>query len=196
MQAQHWETGDRLVNHIELIRQQVAESLSDPETRMLAVAVATGSFDAFQDPRSGQSVPAVPYHGRYYRGASDWQAAKALCAMRDELCELTTIWNFWVLNVRYLQDVVGQDTYPTLRAILEGGGEDCDGSTIGLAALCGALGYHSIARVISVRGDTWDHIYPVIKTKRGWIPLDVTEPNKKPGWEYKRPARKRDFALV
>ena len=48
-----------------------------------------------------------------------------LCSARDEMCELTAIWNFWVLNVRYLQDSIGQDTYQTLRATLEAGGGDC-----------------------------------------------------------------------
>lgn len=193
--AQHWETNDELVNHIELIRRQIRLSLQDPETRSLAVAICSGSFDRFDDPRLGQ-VPAIPFHGRYYRAAASWDAAARVCAMRDEMCEITALWNFWVLNCRYLQDAVDQDTYATLRGSLEAGGEDCDGFTIGLASLCGAVGYHSIARVISVRGDTWDHIYPVIKTKRGWVPLDATEKGKLPGWEYPRPARKRDFALT
>ena len=195
-QAQHWETGDSLDNHLVLIRDQVEKSLADPQTRMLAGALTSGNFDTARDPRSGQSVPVVPYHGRYYRGAASWAAARQLCGMRDELCEITQLWNFWVLNVRYAQDVANQDTYPTLQATLEAGSEDCDGFTIGLAALCGAMGYHSIARVISVRGDTWDHIYPVIKTRAGWIPLDATEKGKRPGWEYKRAARRKDFVLV
>lgn len=122
--GQHWETGDRLENHIELIRRQLRLSLQDPETRSLAVAITSSAFDRFDDPRFGP-VPGVPYHGRYYRGARDWAAARALCGMRDELCEITQLWNFWVLNVRYLQDVVDQDTYQTLRGTLESGGGDC-----------------------------------------------------------------------
>lgn len=195
-QAQQWETGDSLENHVALIRQQVQVSLNDPQTRLLAAAITSGSFDEYRDPRTGQSVPVVPYHGRQYRGARDWNAAARLCAMRDELCEITQIWNFCVLNIRYAQDQANEDTYASLQAILESGSEDCDGCTIALASLCGAMGYRSIARIISVRGDSWDHIYPVIRTRNGWVPLDMTERGKKPGWEFKRAARRRDFALV
>lgn len=193
--AQHWETGDSLDNHIELIRRQVGLSLQDPETRSLAVAVVSGAFDQYNDPRFG-NVPAVPFHGRMYRGAQSWASARAICAARDDRCEITQLWNFWVLNCRYLQDVVDQDTYATIRATLESGGGDCDDFTVGMAALAGAVGYHSIARVISVHGQTWDHIYPVIKTRSGWVALDATEKGKLPGWEYPNPAAKRDFALT
>lgn len=194
--AQHWETGDSLVNHVELLRRQVALSLQDPETRSLAVAVVTGSLDRYDDPRFGP-VPAVPYHGRWYRGAQSFEAARALCVQRDDHCAVTKLWNFWVLNVAYLQDVAGQDTYSTLRGTLEMGGGDCDDFTIGFAALCGAVGYHSVARIISVHGQTWDHVYPVVKLHQGgWVALDATEKGKKPGWEYPRPAAKRDFALT
>ena len=194
--SQTWETGDSLLNHIELIRRQINLSMDDPETRSLAVAIVSGAFDRFVDQATKQVVPAVPYHGRYYRGAVDWSAAKRFCEARDDMCELTQLWNFVVLNVRYLQDAAGQDTYQTLRATLEAGGGDCDDACIALASLAGAVGYRSIARVISVRGDTWDHIYPVIKTRRGWMALDITEKGKRPGWEFSSPAAKQDFWLV
>ena len=194
--SQTWETGNSLLNHVELIRRQVDLSLEDPETRSLAVAIVSSAFDRVQDPGTNTVVPGVPYHGRYYRGAADWSAAQSICGQRDDACELTQLWNFWVLNVRYLQDAAGQDTYQTLRATLEIGGGDCDDFTIGLATLAGAIGYRSIARIISVKGDTWDHVYPVIKTRRGWIALDGTEKGKRPGWEFPSPAARQDFWLV
>lgn len=188
-----WETsgtGDELATHVELIREQVRKSLEDHETRLLAVAIVSGAYDLVEDAQ-GRLTPAVPYHGRYYR------VEPSLCAARDERCELTMLWNFWVRNVRYLQDQIGEDTYPTLEATLEAGGEDCDGFTIGLAALAGAIGYHSIARVISVDGRSWDHIYPVIRMRNGrLLPLDATERGWLPGQEYSRPRAKRDFPLV
>ena len=194
--SQHWETGDKLVNHVELIRRQVDLSLEDPETRSLAVAITSGAFDRTPDPVSGEMIPVVPYHGRIYRGARDWRTARIMCAARDEMCELTAIWNFCVLNIRYLQDQIGQDTYQTLRATLEAGGGDCDDCTVALCALAGAVGYESVAAVISVKGGTWDHIYPVIKTRRGWVALDMTEAGKKPGWEFGSPAARQNFAMV
>jgi len=194
--SQTWETGDSLVNHIELIRRQVEISMADPETRSLAVAIVSGAFDRVQV-GPGSFVPGVPYHGRYYRGAADWASAQTLCEQRDDMCELTQLWNFGVLNVRYLQDAAGEDTYQTLRATLEAGGGDCDDFCILFGSLAGAIGYRSIARVISVHGDTWDHIYPVIKTRRGgWVALDATEKGKRAGWEFSSPAARQDFWLV
>ncbi len=193
--AQHWETGDDLRVHVDLMRRQVLKSLDDPETRSLAVAITSGAYDSAIDQRTGQAVPVIPFHGRMYRGALDWQAG-TLCRMRDERCEINAIWNFIVLNLRYLQDVRGQDTYPTLRGALEQGGEDCDGFAICFASLLGAVGYPVAASVISVRGDTWDHVYAVVKTRSGWVPLDPTEPGKVPGWEYPRPAARENYMLT
>lgn len=194
--SQAWETGDKLANHIELIQRQVELSMNDPETRSLAVAITSGAFDRTPDPVTGVLVPVVPYHGRLYRGARDWRTARIVCGAKDDLCELTAIWNFCVLNIRYLQDTVGQDTYQTLRATLEAGGGDCDDCTIAITTLAGAVGYESVASVISLDGKSWQHIYPVVKTRRGWVAMDMTEAGKKPGWEFPSPAARQNFALV
>jgi hypothetical protein len=192
--AQHWETGDDLAVHADLMRRQVLRSLDDPETRSLAVAITSGAYDARVDQRTGQSVPVVPFHGRLYRAAPNW--SQQLCQMRDERCEIDAIWNFLVLNVRYLQDVRGQDTYATLRATLEVGGGDCDDFTICFGSLLGAIGYPVAASVISVRGGTWDHVYACVKTRKGWVPLDPTETGKRPGWEFPRPAARENFMMT
>lgn len=194
--AQHWETNDDLRNHIKLMRRQVTRSLEDPETRSLAVAITSGSFDSAYDPRTGERVPVIPFHGRLYRGAQSWQAAH-VCRMRDEQCEINSVWNFVVLNCRYLQDARGQDTYATLRGTLEAGGGDCDDFTVVFASLLGAVGYPVAASVISVHGGTWDHVYACAKTRKGrWVPLDPTEPGKHPGWQYPRPAARENFMLT
>ena len=36
---------------------------------------------------------------------------------------------------------------------------------------------------------------PRVKIGRQWMALDMTEPNKLPGWEYKGFQAKRDFDL-
>lgn len=123
--SMHWRTGDTLPEHVALIRRQIEVGLSDPSTRMLAGAIVSGNFDSMQDPRTGVAVPVVPYHGRWYRGALDWAAARQVCGMRDYTCEVTAIWNFLVLNLRYTQDQAGEDTYQSLRASLEIGAGDC-----------------------------------------------------------------------
>lgn len=193
--GQHWETQNDLDVHVDLIRRQVHKSLDDPETRSLAVAIVSGAYDSLSDPRTGSPIPVVPFHGRYYRGALAWEDA-AICKARDATCEINAIWNFAVLNLRYLADVVGQDTYPTLRGMLEQGGEDCDGWTILFTSLCGAAGYPGACSVISVDGRSWAHVYPQIKLRDRWIPLDATEAGKYPGWEFSSPAARRDFLLT
>lgn len=180
-----------------MIRGQIAKSLDDSATRMLASAIVSGNFDSMTDPRSGQPVPVVPFHGRWYRGAASWEDARSLCAQRDYACEVTALWNFGVLNCRYTQDQDGEDTYQTVRASLEAGALDCDDMTILFAAMLKAIGFEEIiARVVSVQGQTWDHIYPLVKLPRGgWIAMDATERGKHLGWEYANVAARRDFAL-
>lgn len=195
--SKSWKTGDTLKEHVALIRRQIGLSLEDPATRFLAGALVSGNFDSARDHRSGQMVPVVPFHGRFYRGASDWEAARSVCGMRDYLCEVTAIWNFIVLNVRYTQDQDGEDTYQTVRATLEMGAGDCDDLTIMFASLLKAVGFEEIvARIVSVQGDTWDHIYPIVRLPNGrWVPLDVTEKGKLPGWEFSWVKAKQDFKL-
>lgn len=195
--AQSWQTGGDIERHVELIRRQINVSLEDPSTRLLASAIVSGNFDSRVDPRTGGSVPVVPYHDRWYRGAADWVNARALCAMRDSMCEVTAIWNFVVLNIRYTGDQDGEDTYQSLRATLEMGAGDCDDMTIAFAALLKSIGFeHIVARIISLDGRSWAHIYPIVSVPRvGAVALDATEPGKLPGWEFRRPAAKRDFIL-
>lgn len=193
-------TDDTLPPHIELIRRQTVASLIDGETISLARALCSSSFDQTWDQRAqggrGAIVPTVPYHGRIYRGASDWRAASLLCSHRDRLCEIAQIWNFLVLNVRYVADPRRRDTYSTLQATLETGAGDCDDFTVGFGALLGAIGYPVRARVISVDGSAWDHIYPLVGVKGRWIPLDATEHGKSLGWEFSHAAKRVDFPLV
>lgn len=192
-----WQTGDDIEQHVELIRRQVQVGLDDPASRMLAVAIVSGNFDQSVDPRTGASVPVVPFHGRFYRGAKDWNAARQICRMRDFMCEVNAIWNFVVLNIRYTADQDGEDTYSALRATLEAGGEDCDGMTIAFATLLRAVGFEQvICKIISLDGRAWAHIYPLVQVPgKGWVALDATEPGKLPGWEFRGAKATRAFAL-
>lgn len=195
--SQRHETNGKLDDHVRLIRGEIQKSLDDAATRVLAAAIVSGNYDNAVDKRTGQEVPVIPFYGRYYRAATSWDAARSVCGMRDYACEVTAIWNFIVLNVRYTQDQDGEDTYCTVRAILEQGAGDCDDLTVMFAALLKAVGFENIiARIVSVRGDTWDHIYPIVMLPDGtWMALDVTESGHQPGWEFRNISAKRDFAL-
>lgn len=184
-----------LRDHIDAIAECVDRSLEDPETLSLARQVVSGSFDLGVDPRTRRKVPVVRYHGRHYLAAPDWSHARFVCRPKDNRCEVTAIWNFVVLNVRYVSDPAGSDTYADLRTILESGGGDCDEFTIAFAALLKALGYDVKARVISVDGKYWAHIYPMVRLGRRWLALDATENGKPMGWEYPTPAEVRDYEL-
>ena len=74
---------------------------------------------------------------------------------------------------------------------------DCDDMTILFASLLKCVGFEEIvARIVSVQGTTWDHIYPLVKLPRGgWVAMDATEKGKHLGWEYANVAARRDFAL-
>jgi hypothetical protein len=186
---------DSIEDHAALIRQQVDKSVTDPETRRVAVAIASSNYDWINDPRTGRQTAAVQYHGRYYPIAPG-QAQPAVCRARDYLCEIVAIWNFVVLNVRYTGDVDGYDTYQDLRTTLEAGGGDCDDMAVAFCALLRSLGYECAARVISLDGRYWAHVYPLVNhPKRGWIPLDATETGKKPGWEFGQAQAKLDFPM-
>lgn len=195
--AERWQTSDNIAEHAALLKKQVQKGLDDPATRMLASAIVSGNFDNAVNPRTKREVPVVPFYGRWYHGAASWEAAKQVCTMRDYGCEVNAIWNFMVLNLRYTQDQSGEDTYATLRANLEAGAGDCDDFTVCFATLLKAVGFDDvIARIISLRGDSWDHVYPVVLVpKRGWMALDATEAGAYPGWEFRSYHSKRDFAL-
>lgn len=183
-------------DHAKLIRQQVEASLRDPDTRRLAAALVSGSYDWVTDPRGNRRVPVVPFHGRYYRVSADGRAPKA-CHNRDFTCEIVAIWNFLVLNVRYTADADGYDAYQDLRTTLESASADCDDFTIAFCALLRSVGFECAARIISQDGRSWAHIYPLVHHpgQNGWIALDATEDNKKPGWEFPNARAVVDFPM-
>lgn len=196
--AQHWESGNKLETHVKLMRRQVEVGLNDAATRVLAAAIVSGNFDNMRDPRSGEEVPVVPFYGRWYRGAASWDAARATCAIRDDLCAITAIWNFVTINLFYLQDAAGIDQYPSLRAALEQGGDDCDGLAIVLATLLKAAGYENVVfRIVSVDAESWCHVYTLVMIPQTgkWLALDPTEEGNVPGSEYTNIKAKRDFAV-
>lgn len=100
------------------------------------------------------------------------------CRGRDAMCELRTIYQFVVTNVRYTGDMASIDTFSAPIRTLQMGGEDCDGHCLVNAALAIANGFQAKARITSNRGTTWDHIYCLVGMPKGrtekWVALDST----------------------
>lgn len=190
-----WQTND-LEEHVSLIKRQVDRSVADSDTQRLAVKIVSGKADRWVTHR-GQRWPIVEAWGEGFVLPS---AAQAPCRMRDDWCEVVAIWNFWVANVRYVFDPSAYDLFCTAEYTLRAGGGDCDDSTIGLCALLKCIGFEGVAaRVISVSGTKWEHVYALVglpkDPPRDWYPLDPTVEGVHPGWQFDRIAEVRDFYL-
>lgn len=132
----------------------------------------------------------------------------AHCDSRDEKCEINSIYYavkdgpikiptdegiIKVPGLRFVDDVIDRDSYPTAGRLLEwmidgANGEDCDGFTILIATLLGAIGYQTGAVIVSRDPAKKDftHIFPVVAIPKSnpsdWLPLDATMKFMKPGW--------------
>lgn len=201
--VKEWEThgelevgADDLARHIELIRRQVRRSVMDKELRQLTLKVVANKPDDFvADPRSGQKIPVVIAYDQMFR-----LPESSICAMKDAHCESQSIWDFAVLNVRYVLDPAGGDFFATAEWTLKANGGDCDDSVILLAAMHKLVGFQStVARVVSTDGKQWEHIYLLVGFPKmnptKWLALDPTVKGAVPGWQYKKIRAQEDFPL-
>ncbi len=143
------------------------------------------------------------------------------CASRDEKCEIEKIYYavkegpmpipidggkeiVYVDGLRFVEDVLALDTYPTAGKILRwmaqgANGEDCDGHTILVASLLMAIGYLTGAGIVSQDGSNYVHIFPLVgipKTNpQEWLPLDTTVAEAYPGWFPKRGSKYKVKAM-
>lgn len=192
----HFETHD-LDQHLALIKRQLDRSMRDGELRQLAVKIVSGTYDHATDPRTGETVPVIRAWGKQFLAPPGGS-----CQQRDEQCEIERIWDFVVLNFRYVYDPAEIDTFATSKESLLAGGGDCDDATILLCSLLGFVGFRCVARVISTKDapNAWAHIYPLVGITKDdpqqWIPLDCTVEGAVPGWEYESIANYRDYQMV
>lgn len=106
------------------------------------------------------------------------------CPPRDDLCELRSIFEFVVKNVRYTGDVAFKDTFQSALRSLQYGGGDCDDAAVANVVLAMENGFQAKWRITSNHGATWDHIYAMVglpkhKPSR-WVALDTTLAAGKP----------------
>ena len=191
-----WETSS-LDQHVSLIAKQLQKSMRDPQLRQLAVKIASGKADDYGlDRRTQQEVPVATAWGEAFR-----LPQVAVCDMKDAECESQALWDFYVLNVRYVLDPEGFDLFATAKYTLLAGGADCDDAVITLGALHRLLGFQNLkARVVSTTGKYWEHIYllvgyPKTGAVKRWVPLDPTVKGAVPGWQYDKIKAYQDFPL-
>jgi hypothetical protein len=174
--------------HVGLIIGQTKKSLKDAETRQLAVKIVSDKTTL----RNG--TPMIKAWGQWFKADH-----LATCPPRVDLCEIESVWNFVVQNVRYVYDTTNVDVFVTAEETLDAGGGDCDDFTILFAALLMSIGFQVRARVISTpeAPNEWVHIYPLVGIPKDnptdWMPLDATVTGSKPGWEYEDIAKTRDY---
>lgn len=185
-----------LDQHVGFIQRQVNKSIRDGESRQLAVKIVSGTYDRAYD-RKGKEQAVVRAFGRQFLAPPG-----DICPPRNEECEIERIWDFMVLNFRYVYDPAAVDTFATLKESLLAGGGDCDDATIAFATLLGSVGFPVLGRVISTKDDpkTWVHIYPMVglpkDNPKHYVPLDITVEGVPPGWEFPNIANHRDYQLV
>lgn len=109
-----------LDEHVGHIKGQVDRSMRDGDSRQLAVKIVSGNYDTSTDRRTGEPVEVIHAYGRTFMAPPG-----EICAPRDEECEIEAIWNFLVLNCRYVYDPQFIDTFATLRETMIAGGGDC-----------------------------------------------------------------------
>ena len=193
--VQHTSTGN-ITEHVALIHKQVEKSLLDPELRQLVVKIVSGSFEWKANPRSGKQEPFIVAWGKSFVAPPELP-----CEPRDAECELAKVWNFVVLNVRYVYDPVTIDTFATAKETLLAGGGDCDDLDIVFEAMLNLIGFSTKARVVSINSNPneWVHVYPLAGLPKDspseWVPLDSTVTGAEPGWEYPDIAKRKDFAF-
>jgi hypothetical protein len=103
---------------------------------------------------------------------------------KDDTAAMVAIHNWVRDTIRYVRDVVGQETlcYPEEIAFNSKAG-DCDDLSMLDAALLGAVGIPSRFITMGVTPVKYDHVYLQAKPKSTWISLDPIMRGKPAGWE-------------
>jgi len=108
-----------------------------------------------------------------------------------DIDKVRAIFFFLANNTRYLKDPHGFELLKTPKISLElieiGDTPqlDCDDYVILSLSLLKSIGYPVAMRAIAMEEDKkLKHVYGIVKTKQGWIPLDLTKPENDIGWEY------------
>lgn len=96
---------------------------------------------------------------------------------KDYLGEIDTLFEWVKRNVRYTRDIHRVELLHTARRMLELRAGDCDDMTILLGAMLMSIG-HPVRLVLAgfrpQQPHLYSHIYPEVRLKERWLPIDAT----------------------
>ena len=161
-------------DRVELIRQQVFESVKDPLVLWVArhITAKCGCDEACE-------LEAI------HSAVSPYRDGKIPLPGGEGNNVVETP------GLRFVNDPRFTDTYPTAGKILrwhsEGAdGEDCDGHVILVDSMLNALGWLTGAVIASQDGHEFVHVYPVAAYPKDdpkeWVPMDTTLEQSGVGW--------------
>lgn len=129
------------------------------------------------------------------------EEAIAACPERDEDCEVRSIFEYVSERFRFVKDIRGVELVKSpevAQAEIKKNGAflgDCDDATAYAAALLTAVGY--IVRLVIIAppgGKKFKHIYLEARTRRGWLPFELTARQHDLGWSA--PSGKKQFFYI
>jgi hypothetical protein len=112
---------------------------------------------------------------------------------KDYLGEIFRIYNWVKQNVRFTRDPVSLELLQSAMRTLKGKVGDCDDYTVLLSTLLQSLGHATRIKTIATRACEYHHVYPEVKYRDEWIPLDATQKQASLGWEPPNIARQKTY---
>jgi len=113
---------------------------------------------------------------------------------KDYLGEIFRIYNWVKQNVRFTRDPVSLELLQSAMRTLKGKVGDCDDYTVLLSTLLQSLGHATRIKTIATRAGEYHHVYPEVKYRDEWIPLDATQKQASLGWEPPNITRQKIYA--
>ena len=104
---------------------------------------------------------------------------------KDYYAEAEAIYEFVKTNIRYTRDPHNVELIQAANITLQRGQGDCDDHVCLVCALAGAVGLPCGVETIKCDPNfpnDFSHVYPIIKTNRGWRAADTTVFESNFGW--------------
>jgi len=194
MKAEFFESGN-IEGHMALVRRATDRSVQDPETVQLAAKIVSNTVNYVDNPQTGERSAVIGAWNDLF-----WPSGLPTPPMKSDGAELEMLWAFCVRNIRYVYDPAEADTFKTLKQTLHARAGDCDDFAIAFCALARSIGFTDCrARVISMSGESWEHVYPLIgcpkESPRSFVPFEMTVEGSVAGQEVTGYRAHRDFPM-